>query len=217
MSQQTRLGLYGGPRPVYGSFSGKVESNDIVPDQFTFTDVIDQGHGEVISSNTITLSGTDIPTNATFTESGHLSGEYSLNGGAWTDLATVSVSSTDTLQLRLTSSATKDSPHSITVTIGGVSDTWDVTTAHNVGTAITNSGASTDVPSNYEVDDRTGFRLEPHEVVVDWYGQRTNKKSADSRHPQEMVRSRSDKFPGSISPEQDDRFLADNEVTTDDL
>ena len=26
MAQQTRLGLYGGPRPIYGSFSGKVEA-----------------------------------------------------------------------------------------------------------------------------------------------------------------------------------------------
>ena len=26
MAQQTRHGLYGGPRPLYGSFSGKVEA-----------------------------------------------------------------------------------------------------------------------------------------------------------------------------------------------
>jgi hypothetical protein len=32
MAQQTRHGLYGGPRPVYGSFAGKAEVVSVVPD-----------------------------------------------------------------------------------------------------------------------------------------------------------------------------------------
>jgi hypothetical protein len=97
------------------------------------------------------------------------------------------------------------------VTIGGVSDEWAVLTS-----LIANTAASTNVPTNYEIDDRTGFRLEPGESIRDWYGMRTRKKSADPRHPQELVRSRSDKFPGSISPEQDDTFI-ETAVTADDL
>ncbi len=128
MAQQTRLGLYGGPRPVYGSFAGKAEAGDTTPDAFSFTDVTDQAIGSLITSNIITVSGIDAAAAVTFIETGHLSGEYRVDSGTWLDLANFNIENAETLQLRLTSSASNSTLVSIQVTIGGVSDTWDVTT-----------------------------------------------------------------------------------------
>jgi len=109
-------------------FAGGTAGSDSTPDAFSFTDLTSQAVGTVISSNVITVTGIDTSSPVTFVETGHLSGEYSLNSGAWTDLGNFNVNNNDTLQLRLTSSASEGQTHSITVTIGGVSDQWDVTT-----------------------------------------------------------------------------------------
>lgn len=87
----------------------------------------------------------------------------------------------------------------------------------NEGTSVTNSNASTDVPSNYSICARTGFRVLPGRLIKDGYGQWVRPESADQRHPQELVRSRPEKQRGSVSPEGTDTFLADGEVTADDL
>ena len=55
--------------------------------------------------------------------------EFSINDGAWMSSATT-VASGAKVKVRLTSSATGGAKHSATLTIGGVSDTWDVTTAN---------------------------------------------------------------------------------------
>ena len=130
MAQQTRLGLYGGPRPVYGSFAGKV---DTTPDAFEFTDLTDQALNTVIESSEITVAGINAAAAVSFVEVGHTSGEYSLNSGAWTDLANFNIDNGDTLKLRLTTSTSNNTITSIQVTIGGVSDTWSVSTLAEVG------------------------------------------------------------------------------------
>jgi hypothetical protein len=138
MAQQTKRGLYGGPRRLYGSFAGRV---DTTPDAFSFTDVSDQALSTLITSNTITVTGLGAAAAVTFIETGHTSGEYSRNGGAWTDLAGFDIDNDDTLQLRLTSSGNNSEEFDIQVTIGGVSDTWAVSTlAEVVEEAETNSG-----------------------------------------------------------------------------
>ena len=85
------------------------------------------------------------------------------------------------------------------------------------GTPITNSNATTDVPVNFTICDRTGFRVLPHELMRDGYGMMVRPESHENRHPQEFVRSTTDKQTGSVRPEQADRFLADGEVTAGDL
>ena len=85
------------------------------------------------------------------------------------------------------------------------------------GTTIANSNATTDVPTQYTICDRTGFRVLPHELMRDGYGMMVRPESYESRHPQEMVRSTTDKQTGSVRPEAPDRFLADGEVTAGDL
>lgn len=104
-------------------------TSDYTPDAFTFTDLTGQDLGTVVSSNTVTIAGIDTTVYGSFVQTGHLSGEYSKNGGAWTTLGAFSVVSGDTIQLRLTTSASQGTTHSIKVDIAGVTDTWDVTTA----------------------------------------------------------------------------------------
>jgi len=105
-----------------------VTGGDTTPDAFTFTDLTEQELGATVDSNTITVTGINDTTPVNFLETGHLSGLYSKNGGAWTDLAIITVVVNDTLALRLTTSPDQNTTHSIKVTIGGVTDTWDVTT-----------------------------------------------------------------------------------------
>ena len=86
-------------------------------------------------------------------------------------------------------------------------------------TSITNPGATTDVPTNYEISDRSGFKQYPGDLVRDGQieGLLVTKKERDDRHPQDLIHSVQDRQYGPQSPELDDNFLAVNEVTVDDL
>lgn len=72
------------------------------------------------------------------------------------------------------------------------------------------------IPSNYEICDRTGFRVLPGELVKEWTGLKVRRQSWESRHPQDFVRARTEHPKGSQRPEQPDQFLTE-EVTADDL
>ncbi|KKL65324.1 hypothetical protein LCGC14_2156080, partial [marine sediment metagenome] len=86
------------------------------------------------------------------------------------------------------------------------------------GTRIENDNATTDVPNNYEQCDLTGFRQLPGSMKLTWNKYAVRKKSWDERHPATMQQSgHTDRWKGAQRPEQDDRFLEDNEVTADDL
>jgi hypothetical protein len=89
----------------------------------------------------------------------------------------------------------------------------------NAGTAIKNPGAVTDVPSNYEQCDYTGFRQLPGSLKFTWNKYAVRKKSWESRHPQEFLQNpTSERKKGSKRPEQDDRFIEDiGEVKPEDL
>ena len=84
------------------------------------------------------------------------------------------------------------------------------------GHEITNSNATRGV-TNFSIDDRTGFKVYPGELIRDGHMNiYTMPKSYDPRHPQEFVRGTVDRYPGSRSPEQEDTFITD-EITQDDL
>ena len=97
------------------------------------------------------------------------------------------------------------------------------TAATAPGTPITNSTATKDVPKNYEICQQSGFRQYPRhdplsKMRVQWNGLGVRAASLDVRHPQEFVKSRGgEPQRGPQSPEENDSFLATNEVTTDDL
>jgi hypothetical protein len=96
---------------------------DTTPDAFSFTDVTGANTSTVTTSNAITISGINSPAAVTATNGA----TFSINGGAYGTSG--NISNGQTLAVRLTSSASGSTAVSTTVTVGGVSDTWSVTTA----------------------------------------------------------------------------------------
>jgi M6 family metalloprotease-like protein len=96
--------------------------DDTVPDQFTFTNQTGVALSTVITSNTITVSGINAATPISVT-----GGTYSINSGLYTN-ATGTVSNGNTVTVRQTSSGSYSTTTNATLTIGGVSDTFSVTT-----------------------------------------------------------------------------------------
>jgi hypothetical protein len=95
---------------------------DTTPDVFTFTDQTNVALNTVATSDTITVSG--ICAFATISISG---GTYSINGGAYTSVSGM-VGNGNTVTVRQTSSGSYSTTTNATLTIGGVSDTFSVTT-----------------------------------------------------------------------------------------
>ena len=94
---------------------------DRVPSAFGFTDAVDANLSTVTTSDTVTPTGYDVTTSWTVT-----GGEASVAGGAWAASGTINPG--QNIQLRATSSASYATAVSVTLTIGGISDTWYVTT-----------------------------------------------------------------------------------------
>ena len=109
---------------IYGAgCSGVCQPPDTTPEQFTFTDQTGVALSSIIESNVITVTGINVSAAISIT-----GGEYSINGGAYTsDSGTVENS--QTVRVRQTSSSSYSTTTDATLTIGGVSDTFTVTTA----------------------------------------------------------------------------------------
>lgn len=99
-------------------------SGDTTPNIFTFTDLTDQPLGTLIVSNTVTITGMDPDQVASVTGSG--TPQISVNGGSW--VSSTLISSGDTITVRMVSSLSASTARTATVTIGSLSDNWDVTT-----------------------------------------------------------------------------------------
>lgn len=91
------------------------------PSAFDFTD-LSAAPGVQVESNTITLTGFD---NAPISISGEGSPEYSIDGAAFTN-SSGTINTGSELQLRMTSNGATAGTHTATITIGGVSDSWTV-------------------------------------------------------------------------------------------
>jgi hypothetical protein len=123
---------------------------DTTPTAFTFDPLVDVGFELQYESNTITVAGINTASPISVT-----GGEYSKNGGAYISTAgTVVVG--DTVKVRVTSSALNSTTTTATLTIGGVSDGFDVTTA-----AVGNSAQSIilDTDIGGDVDDIVALGL----------------------------------------------------------
>ena len=116
--------------------------DDTTSDSFTFTDQTDVALSTVITSNTITVSGVSIAVPISIT-----GGTYSVNGGAYTSNAGT-VSNGNTVAVQVTSSGSYSTTTDATLTIGGVSDTFSVTTH-----------AQDTVPDQFNFTDQTGVAL----------------------------------------------------------
>lgn len=97
-------------------------AGDTTPDAFSFTDQTDVAVSTLTTSNTVTITGIDTATAISVT-----GGEMSINSGAFTSSSTT-VSVNDTVQLRVTSSASNSTAVAVTLDVGGVTDEWTVTT-----------------------------------------------------------------------------------------
>ncbi len=100
---------------------------DQVPDAFNFTPQINVPTNDVRTSNTVTITGINLPTSGTVSN-----GAVSINGGSYSS-APFAVAAGDTVTVRHTSAATNSTPMISTVTIGGVSANFQSTTVSGGG------------------------------------------------------------------------------------
>jgi hypothetical protein len=96
---------------------------DTTPDAFAFVDQTNVAVSTLMTSNTITVSGINTGTPISVT-----GGSYSINGGAFTTAAGT-VNNGDSVRVQQTSSPSFATSTDAVLTIGGVSDTFTVTTA----------------------------------------------------------------------------------------
>jgi hypothetical protein len=95
---------------------------DTAPDAFAFTDVTGAALSTVYTSNSITVAG--INTAAAISITG---GTYSVNGAGFVS-SSGTVNNGDTVSVRGTSSASYSTAVNVAVAIGGVSDSYTITT-----------------------------------------------------------------------------------------
>jgi hypothetical protein len=114
-------------------FSVTTLAADTTPDAFSFTDQTDVPLSTLITSNTITVAGINSSSPISIT-----GGQYSVNGGTYTASAGT-VNNGDTVSVRQTSSASFNTTTNATLTIGGVSDSFSVTTLELLGLVVTSA------------------------------------------------------------------------------
>jgi N-acetylneuraminic acid mutarotase len=100
----------------------KPNTADTIPDQFTFNYEVDVDLNTVVTSNTITVTGINAPAPISIT-----GGKYSINSGAYTNVVGI-VNNGDKVTVQQTSSGDYLTITEATLIIGGVSDTFSVTT-----------------------------------------------------------------------------------------
>jgi hypothetical protein len=108
------------------SWSVTTVGPDTTPDAFSFTDQTDVALSTLITSNSVNITG--ITGSVSVSVSGDGSPQVRVNGGSWTAGPTT-ITDGQSLEVRLTSNAANSTMNSATVTVGTVSDQWDVTTA----------------------------------------------------------------------------------------
>ncbi|MEM6730006.1 MAG: hypothetical protein AAF658_00535 [Myxococcota bacterium] len=120
------IGCGGSDSSVGGDSSGS-GSSDATPDDFVFVDQSDVALGEVITSNTVSITGINTSASISVTD-----GEYSIDGGAFTSAAGT-INNNQTVAVRHTSSASINTSTNTTLSVGNVSDTFTSTTADAAG------------------------------------------------------------------------------------
>ena len=135
-----------------GAF-GKCPLPDTVPGPFVFTDQTSVPVSSVTTSNTVTVSGINTATTIDISACTGTACEYSVNGGGWT-ATPGSVVDGDTAQVRQTSSASYGTTTDLTLDIGGVSDTFSVTTLvqHTLTVSLSGTGTGTVTSTPASID-----------------------------------------------------------------
>ena len=107
--------------------AGKCFVADTEPDPFRFTDQSNVDRNTVVTSNTILVSGINSITSISISDCTSTSCEYRINGGDWTSEDGI-VLNGDEVTVRQTSSGSYSTTTNLTLNIGGVTDTFSVTT-----------------------------------------------------------------------------------------
>jgi hypothetical protein len=95
---------------------------DTTPDAFNFTNQSNLNLNTLTYSNTVTISGINQAVSVSATNGA----QFSINGGSY--VTSGSISNGQTLRVRLTTSGSYSTSVSTTVTVGGTSDIWSITT-----------------------------------------------------------------------------------------
>lgn len=133
---------------VYSDTFNITTKDDTTPDPFTFTTVSNAQLSTLYISNTVTITGINVPVPISV-----IAGEYQINALPWTNIAGT-INSGDTVKVRQTSSATYSTISTCALTVGTVIEQWDVITkADDVPdaftfTPVTNAIISTVYESN---------------------------------------------------------------------
>ena len=128
----------------YGLTAHAMMMSDTTPDAFSFTDQTGIALSATVTSNSITVSGINAKASISVT-----GGKFSINGGTFRTSSTT-VSNGNTVRVQQTSASTNGTTTNTVLTIGGVKDTFSVTT----------TGGTTDtVPNAFSFTDQTGVAL----------------------------------------------------------
>ena len=145
------LSACGGGSSGSGAPTPSRPSTDSTPNAFTLTDQTDSMLGVNVISNSITVSGINTSANISIT-----GGEYAIDGGAYTSAAST-VNNGQTVTVRLTTSANVSTAAEATLTIGGVSDTFNITTVATALGGLYSGTGSANGGSNNLTDVKTIF------------------------------------------------------------
>lgn len=104
------------------TLSNQVSPPDTTPEPFIFVDIEDAATATEVRSNIIQIFGIDSATDVSV-----IGGSYSINGGDLT-IEPGQINNGDTIELVITTPSANAATVEVILTIGGVSDTWSVTT-----------------------------------------------------------------------------------------
>lgn len=123
-------------RPLFATLDPTFSApTDTTPDAFSFTAATNVALSTVSTSNTITVAGIDAAAAISIT-----GGEYRIGSGSWVSSPGTVVNG-DTVTVRTTSSSANSTAVTATLTIGGVSATYSVTTQAAVAPSDTTPNA----------------------------------------------------------------------------
>jgi hypothetical protein len=108
---------------IVGTFTASTIGADTTPDAFSFTAQTGAARSTLVTSNSVTVSGISAAAAVAI-----VGGQYRVNGGGYTSAAGT-VTNGQTVEVQLTSSPAYSTLTTATLTIGGVSGAFGVTTA----------------------------------------------------------------------------------------
>lgn len=127
---------------IYAERGVTVEVSDGTPASFSFTNVTGATVSTLTTSNTIVVAGFN--TSVLVTIAGDGSPEYSIDGGAYTNVGN-NLTPGQTLTIRNTSDGSPSGSVSTTVTVGGVPYTWSIANSGAVSDTTPDAFVFTDV------------------------------------------------------------------------